>query len=73
MRQSGSEKLETIRVVEDSELSVTATLRELGRASEHVLRLVSTVQGTWIPRFVGSAFRTRLLLEPDPGNRCVNR
>ena len=30
MRQSGSEKLETIRVVEDSELSVTATLRELG-------------------------------------------
>ena len=29
MRQSGSEKLETIRVVEDSELSVTATLREL--------------------------------------------
>ncbi len=30
MRQSGSEKLETIRLVEDSELSVTATLRELG-------------------------------------------
>ena len=32
MRQSGSEKLETIRLVEDSELSVTATLRELGVA-----------------------------------------
>ena len=30
MRPSGSEKLETIRRVEDSELSVTATLRELG-------------------------------------------
>ena len=30
MRQSGSEKLETIRLVEDSDLSVTATLRELG-------------------------------------------
>jgi putative transposase len=30
MRQSGAEKLETIRLVEDSELSVTATLRELG-------------------------------------------
>jgi len=30
MRQSGSEKLETIRLVEDSELSVTATVRELG-------------------------------------------
>ena len=32
MRQSGSEKLATIRLVEDSELSVTATLRELGVA-----------------------------------------
>ena len=30
MRQSGSEKLETIRLVEDSELSITATVRELG-------------------------------------------
>ena len=30
MRHSGAEKLETIRLVEDSELSVTATLRELG-------------------------------------------
>ena len=30
MRQSGSEKVETIRLVEDSELSVTATVRELG-------------------------------------------
>jgi len=30
MRQSGAEKLETIRLVEDSELSVRATLRELG-------------------------------------------
>ena len=29
MRQSGSERLETIRLVEDSELSATATLREL--------------------------------------------
>ena len=30
MRQSESEKLETIRLVEDSELSVTATVREAG-------------------------------------------
>ena len=30
MRHSAAEKLETIRLVEDSELSVTATLRELG-------------------------------------------
>lgn len=30
MRQAGAEKLETIRLVENSELSVTVTLRELG-------------------------------------------
>ena len=30
MRQSGAEKLEMIRLVEESEWSVTATLRELG-------------------------------------------
>ena len=30
MRHSEAEKLETIRLVEDSELSVTATLRESG-------------------------------------------
>ena len=30
MRHSAAEKPETIRLIEDSELSVTATLRELG-------------------------------------------
>ena len=72
MRQSGSEKLETIRVVEDSELSVTATLRELGVLGA---RSTAGIDGTrhvdppvcWIgiPDPASAGTRSR--------NRCVNR
>ena len=36
--------LEPIRLVEDSDLPVTATLKELGILRQHVLRLVPPVQ-----------------------------
>ena len=70
MRQSGSEKVETIRLVEDSELSVTATVRELGIPR-------STFYG-WNRRYkrggrrwlIGSAFQPWLLLEQDSGTRA---
>ena len=44
-----AEKLETIRLVEDSELSVPATLRELGvpRAADPAAGIAGTSTGEW--------------------------
>ena len=66
MRHSGAEKLETIRLVEDSELSVTATLRELGVPRRTFDGWYRRYKRPGSGGFVGSAFRARLFLEPDP-------
>ena len=62
MRQSGSEKLETIRVVEDSELSVTATLRELVFQLDHVLH--RTMVALDLPLSHGMVRRPARVLHP---------
>jgi hypothetical protein len=50
MRPSHAEKMEIIHLVEHSDLPITRTLDELGRASQLLLPLVPEVAGRWLRR-----------------------
>ena len=67
VRGSASEKLELIRLVEGSSLSIRRTLTEIGLAALDVFRLVQALPG----RRTGGARRPQatlpVRLEPDPG------
>jgi len=45
MRLSQAEKMEIIRIVEGSQLSLRQTLRELGGGPQHLLWLLSALPG----------------------------
>ena len=47
MRYPASEKLEIIRLVEQSHLGVGSTLEQAGHSEDHLLSLVRSLSGLW--------------------------
>ena len=69
MRYSQAEKMEIIRIVEESELSVKRTLAELNVKGEHLLPVVRPVPGKGLRRTCCAQATGEAVLEPDSGCR----